>query len=317
MHPFHTQFLAVGIFVGFVLMVYYVSLRGLWERLRGKAPKDRLDRFFQKGWVSALLVMAVVVGTCCILYGFLVEPKLLAVTHHTIETPKIPAGKQVRLVHVADMHSRGTGTREKKLSGLIASLKPDLVLHTGDFFSGTTESGPAVKKVLNAIDGPQYACMGNLDVLGDFDGLLKRAGVKALHGDSVECTANGVPLLITGFPSGYNDFIKKTLRDLPPQPFSIVLYHHPEGFPETWESHADLMLAGHTHGGQVRLPFYGALITLDRYGKRYESGRYDEQGKTLIVSRGLGCEPGVPEVRFLCRPEVVVIDLVGTGSATG
>ena len=104
------------------------------------------------------------------------------------------------------------------------------------------------------------------------------------------------------------------MAELPANTFNIVLYHHPSGFAQTWGTPTDLMLAGHTHGGQIRLPLYGALVTLDRFGKRWESGRFRENGVTLIVSRGLGCEPGTPEMRFCCRPEVVVVDLVGRAS---
>ena len=73
----------------------------------------------------------------------------------------------------------------------------------------------------------------------------------------------------------------------------------------------DLFLCGHTHGGQVRLPFWGAVITLSKYHKRFESGLYDFEGVPMYVNRGVGCEGGsAPRVRFLCRPEVAVIDLV-------
>jgi predicted MPP superfamily phosphohydrolase len=77
-------------------------------------------------------------------------------------------------------------------------------------------------------------------------------------------------------------------------------------------AHFDLYLAGHTHGGQIALPFYGALITYSRYDKKYEAGLYREGSTTLYVNRGLGLahEP-MPEARFWARPEVTVIDLVG------
>jgi predicted MPP superfamily phosphohydrolase len=73
----------------------------------------------------------------------------------------------------------------------------------------------------------------------------------------------------------------------------------------------DLFLCGHTHGGQVRLPFWGAVITMSKHHKRFESGLYDVGGVPMYVNRGVGCEGGsAPRVRFLCRPEVAVFDLV-------
>jgi predicted MPP superfamily phosphohydrolase len=74
----------------------------------------------------------------------------------------------------------------------------------------------------------------------------------------------------------------------------------------------DLYLAGHTHGGQLRLPFFGALVTASIYGKRYEMGAYREGNTLLYVSRGLGMEgKGAPRARFLCPPEIVLFTLVG------
>jgi predicted MPP superfamily phosphohydrolase len=73
----------------------------------------------------------------------------------------------------------------------------------------------------------------------------------------------------------------------------------------------DLFLCGHTHGGQVCLPFWGAVITLSKYHKKYERGLFDVEGVPMVVSRGVGSGGGgVPHVRFLARPEVGVIDLV-------
>jgi predicted MPP superfamily phosphohydrolase len=78
------------------------------------------------------------------------------------------------------------------------------------------------------------------------------------------------------------------------------------------EEKVDLYLAGHTHGGQIRLPLFGAVFTASSYGKRYEQGLYEIGETTLYVSRGLGMEgQGAPRARFLCPPEIVAVDLVG------
>jgi predicted MPP superfamily phosphohydrolase len=83
--------------------------------------------------------------------------------------------------------------------------------------------------------------------------------------------------------------------------------------PEAVELGVDLYLCGHTHGGQIRLPGFGALITSSEFWKRYEMGRYEENGTTLYVSRGLGMEGlGAPRARFLSRPEIIEWRLSGT-----
>jgi hypothetical protein len=91
----------------------------------------------------------------------------------------------------------------------------------------------------------------------------------------------------------------------------VLLYHAPDPILEMADAGVDVVLSGHTHGGQVRLPFYGALITLARHGKRFDMGLYRVKETWLYVSRGLGMEGGLaPRVRFLARPEITVIDLV-------
>ena len=91
---------------------------------------------------------------------------------------------------------------------------------------------------------------------------------------------------------------------------NILLYHTPDLAPEASRLGIDLQLSGHTHGGQVRLPFYGALVTGSLYGKRFEAGRYQLERMVLYVSRGLGLEgAGAPRVRFLCPPEMILWEI--------
>jgi len=96
--------------------------------------------------------------------------------------------------------------------------------------------------------------------------------------------------------------------------FTIFLYHTPDLAPDAAELGVDLMLSGHTHGGQVRIPGYGALFTSSLYGKAFEMGRYEQAGLTLYVTRGLGLEgSGMPRIRVGCPPEIVLWDLEGMG----
>jgi uncharacterized protein len=308
-------FVRVGVFCGVIVLVYYLAFR--WSvvrlKLRRRPPRTAFERGFSQKRVGAVLVGAAVAGVLCMCYGFFVAPYRLTVSHHTIETDKIPKGKSIRIVHLADLHVREFGPREKRLPEMVRDLKPDLILHTGDFYARGGDVEVTLTDLLSSWAVPQYAVRGNLDRLGIFDETLSGAGVKILQGAHAFETVGDVRLCISGFPSGAEKAMAQRLPNMPSDTFNVVLYHHPEGFPATWDSPADLMLAGHTHGGQVCLPFYGALITMDGLDKRYESGRFDENEVTLIVSRGIGCEPHVPEVRFWCPPEVVVIDVVGTG----
>ena len=107
---------------------------------------------------------------------------------------------------------------------------------------------------------------------------------------------------------------------LPDAPI-ILIYPTPDLAPQAAAAGVDLQLSGHTHGGQIRLPFYGALITSSIYRKRFEMGEYrlPRNGRapmTLYTSRGIGVEGGAaPRVRFLCRPEIILWTLTGAPAA--
>jgi predicted MPP superfamily phosphohydrolase len=108
-------------------------------------------------------------------------------------------------------------------------------------------------------------------------------------------------------PSG----IRNALGGVPPEAFTLFLYHTPDLILEAaGTGRVDLYCAGHTHGGQVALPVYGALVTLSKFGKKYESGLHREGQTSLYVTRGVGMEGGsAPRVRFFARPEITVIEL--------
>ncbi len=309
------EILRVSLFLGCIALVYYLSLRWCVDTWRGKEARTAIERVFRSRKVGTALLLFAAIGLCCMAYGFFIEPTRLTVAHHEIRTSKLKPGERIRIVHLADLHIREEGVRERKLPNLVRSLEPDLILHTGDFFADR-DMARVVTALLQSWDVPQYACKGNLDSIGDFESVMKASGVRVLGRSQSTFRKEGVstPVVVSGFPSGAELFgMKPILQELTSDTFNIVLYHHPQGFPLTWDTQADLMLAGHTHGGQIRLPFYGALITLDACGKRWESGFYEEEGVRLIVSRGIGCEPNIPEVRFLCAPEVIVIDVLGQG----
>jgi predicted MPP superfamily phosphohydrolase len=104
--------------------------------------------------------------------------------------------------------------------------------------------------------------------------------------------------------------LSELVRTMPNDRLTILLHHTPDLIPEAAAAGFDLYLCGHTHGGQVRLPIYGALTTFSLYGKRYEMGTYVEGGTTVFVSRGIGLEGWVlPRVRLLCPPEIVLVEV--------
>jgi predicted MPP superfamily phosphohydrolase len=104
--------------------------------------------------------------------------------------------------------------------------------------------------------------------------------------------------------------LRQTFDEMPSSDMTVLLFHSPDLILEASELGVDLFLAGHTHGGQIRLPIIGAVVTHSIYGSRYASGLFQEGDTTMYVSRGLGFEGSwLPRARFLCWPEIVSIDL--------
>ena len=169
--------------------------------------------------------------------------------------------------------------------------------------------------------GGLYAVWGTAEV--DHPEFLRPAleelGIVVLEDRAVEVAAGEHRLWLMGV-SCTRDLnadgarLRRLLADAPPGAFTALLYHTPDLMPQAAALGVDLYLAGHTHGGQWRLPGFGAILTSSRYWKRYEAGHYREGRTHLYVSRGLGLEGfGTPRARLFSPPEVVAVTLRGTG----
>jgi len=145
-----------------------------------------------------------------------------------------------------------------------------------------------------------------------------KKNLRFLERESVSFALNGAWIRIVGADDGDVAGLREKMESLKEEQdvFTILMYHRPDLAKEEFAGVADLYMCGHTHGGQVRLPWYGAVVTMSQYGKEFEMGRYDLNGTILYVNRGYGLEGGswlVPKVRFLCRPEIALFTVVGTG----
>jgi predicted MPP superfamily phosphohydrolase len=267
----------------------------------------------KRSWKTDVLFGTAVVGLACILYGRFVEPYWLSVTHVSITSPKISRGLRFRLAHISDIHSDPKVRLEERLPGVIASERPDLIVFTGDSVN-TPEALPVFKGLLQKLSAiaPTFVVKGNWDA-AYWNGLdlYDRTGVVELNGAARLVDVRGIKVGVAGLGSGNEKSLTRALAGLPAEAFSVLLYHHPDLITEAAARNVDLYCAGHTHGGQVALPGYGALVTFSKFGKRYEAGLYREGKTSLYVNRGIGMEGGyAPRVRFWARPELTIIDVV-------
>lgn len=275
------------------------GVRLLFRRRRPLSRGDRAVAFAAFGGVG--------VGVACFGWAF-VEADLVSETRVEVRTPKLPAGQRLRIVHLTDVHLDRARPLHDEVLARVNALKPDLLVFTGDSLNAAEGLAP-FRRFISGVVAPlgRFAVRGNHDVWywGEQD--LFGGGVATeLTGQAV--ALEGANVTICGSPYDSETPLLDCVARADPKRFVIAAYHTPDLVERTAP---DLYLAGHTHGGQVRMPFYGAVVTLSAFDKKYEMGRYAVGATTLFVSRGVGVEPHAPRIRFLCRPEVAVIDLVG------
>jgi predicted MPP superfamily phosphohydrolase len=299
----------LGIYVTAALVV----IRWCVKRVRGRV----LPIHGANLWLARMTLGLAALGLVCLAYGRDIEPNWLEVTHVRLETAKLRKGiRPVRIVQISDLHSEATPGLEEKLPAVIAGEKPDLVLFTGDAIN-SPDGLPIFKRCLRRVAAvaPTFAVTGNWDVgfWGNLD-LFGGTGVQVLDGDARKVNLGRAELWVAGAAFGNEMHIRQALEALPARFFSVSLYHSPDAIEDSAAQKCDLFCVGHTHGGQVALPFYGALVILSKFGKRYESGLYRVGRTWLYVNRGIGMEGGfIPRVRFCVRPEVTVFELIGVG----
>jgi predicted MPP superfamily phosphohydrolase len=297
----------VFLFVFVVGAIYAGTLITLLQhavaRLRGRPFAWSRER--RVAGVLALL------GLPCIAYGFW-EPYWLETTRVSIESPKLQgATRPLRIVHLSDLHCDPRPRLEERLPAAVAAERPDLIVFTGDAVN-SPGGLPVFRRLMAALAkiAPTYAVRGNWDAWY-WPGLDLFGGTGVVELDGVLLgRAAGVRFAVVGLPVGREDELPARLATAPRDAFVLLLHHYPDEILTAQAGGVDLYCAGHTHGGQVALPFYGALVTLSRYGKEYEAGLYLEGDTVLYVNRGIGMEGGpAPRVRFCARPELTVIEL--------
>src|ERR1044072_4977734 len=306
--------LSVLVFLGSIAIVYVLAVGivvGWAVRKLNLAPTT--NKSAARVWLSRVILSLACLGIACFAYGHFIEPHWLSVSHIKIASSKLPKGSRpVRIVHISDLHSDNEPLLEGKLPQAIAAEKPDLIVFTGQSINNL-DGLPIFRQCLTELAriAPTYTVKGNWDAwyrrnLELFEG----TGAHELNGTSAVVNVNGIPIWIAGVAVENERSMEQAIASAPPEAFKVFLYHYPDLIQEVAERKVDLYCAGHTHGGQVALPLYGALITFSKYGKKYESGLYREGETWLYVNRGVGLEGGnAPRVRFGARPEVTVIEV--------
>ena len=255
-----------------------------------------------RGLATALMLFVVYV---------LVSNRHVGVTHYVVESPRIgPELDGFRIVQVSDLHNARFGKGQGRLLRKIDECEPDLVVLTGDIVDESgVDAGVELLEGLSRI-APSFFVPGNhepqlkAEERTRFFDAMRASGVRNLDGCSTNFP-NGLSLegqgSLFGVLDGRRNFI-------PPDAFKVVLVHYPSAFEGFARQGFDLVLAGHVHGGQVRIPFLGGLASPEEgFFPKYYQGVHKRDGSTLVISRGLGNYMHIP--RVFNDPELVCIEL--------
>lgn len=263
---------------------------------------------------AALVVHSLAaLGVVCMLYARFIEPFWVEVNAITVRTPKL-VNASFRVVQISDLHCDVMPRNEEEMVRTIHALKPDVIVATGDYLNHPGGM-PRLKDALSRLKAPlgKFAVTGNFEVYRwpDLDP-LKDTGFELLDRQMRLVTKNGESIGVCGLGMDLSDHHagEDILSELTAERFNVFLYHMPDLVERLAGPKIDLYLCGHTHGGQIAMPLYGALITFSGFGKKYESGAYQVSETMLYVNRGLGLERRpAPQMRFFARPEIAVFDI--------
>lgn len=267
-------------------------------------------------WILPVLAILVVLALIAL------DERLILRTY-TVASPKLTA--EVRLAVVTDFHSSDNAD---DVAAMVASCAPDAVLLVGDLFDDDTQNRPTERTLsLMRQLSAQYPCYyvsGNHEAwTGEMDALYQQteeAGVTVLRMSSSVLTVRGQRIALCGVPDPYEmvfsgapdteEQLRQALENVDSADFTVLLAHRPELLAKYAQFPLDLVVSGHVHGGQVRIPgvLNGLYAPNQGWFPKLAGGAYAQDGTTLIVSRGLAVRTRLP--RIFNRPEVVLVRCV-------
>lgn len=298
--------------IGLALFVL-LSILPLFFSLSFITPRLKSLRRIRESWKPMVLVASV---TASIYIGvsvdaFWIEPNHPAVTTITLDGP---FEKPLRLLHVSDLHlEEQMNPRDNWLIEKVQELRPDLIVVTGDTHQIGNMQVESLRNVLKHLQAPMgvYHCTGYDDVR-----VLKKAAPHIVYLENKSTVLEsgsktiGIAGLLGGGAHTAHSAHSAQYAAISECDYRIVMNHTPEMADNAVDQGVDLYLCGHTHGGQVRIPLWGAIITNSSTGKRFEAGLFKLKDTSVFTSRGFGLEPRpAPQVRFFCRPEITLFKI--------
>lgn len=262
-------------------------------------------------------------------------------TNYSIQISKLPDGfKGFKILQLSDLHSRIFNKNNQTFLDSINKVNPDIIFMTGDMMNAKHDDGMVCINIIKALNKkyPIYFILGNHEqhvkaktksIYSNYITELNKLGVRILDNSKISIIKGtdrinifGLTLDLSfywGTPVKENKhyffnvgYIEKKLGVCKKEEVNILLVHNPKYFEEYCRWGADLIFSGHVHGGIIRLPYFGGLLSPDRsFFPKYDSGIYENNGNKMIVSRGLGNSH--INFRLNNKPEIVVVTLIKGG----
>jgi uncharacterized protein len=259
--------------------------------------RAELIRVVKRCLLRTLLIVGVVavLASLCAGYAFFIEPTWLRVRHIAISSDPT-----VRVIHISDVHFTGDTQYLEKVVGIINGIDADFVCFTGDLIEDAACLDGALKIISN-VNKPMYGIAGNHDIwaLQSFEGV--RAAFRKTGGDWLSDKLVELPLKQVTLMT-----LASCRQRASPGCKRILLEHYPDDAVNRSAGRFDLILSGHTHGGQIRIPFVHRLVIPFDLGT-HDKGLFNTEKGPLYVSPGIGTY--YLSMRFLCRPEITVFEI--------
>lgn len=272
---------------------------------------------------GAVLIFGVVLLAALAVYGYFIEPARLVINETNLNVPNWDRELNgFKIVAISDIHGGSNSITEERLrsiSDTVTSLNPDIVVLLGDFVSQRSRKQQILKMpietIADNIKGMKakygvYAVIGNHDHWYDETKCrkeLERVGFKVLENQTASFTVNNKTVTVLGiedFWKRYKVEIKEPLSKIDPQENIIGITHNPDSFDLTPDT-ISLLVAGHTHGGQVNLPIIGAPVLVSK--PENTKGKIEKDGRIMFVTTGIGTTG--PPIRLGVPPEISVLNL--------
>jgi predicted MPP superfamily phosphohydrolase len=306
---------SIAVLLGLLFFLYNEM-----RRSPGPAQWGRVPRWPKRLRVAFAAIVLFLAGVA--FWAFLIEPRRLVTHHETIQIDNWPRSLDgLRIAVLSDLHVDNWSVTDKKLRTIVErtnQLQPDLIVILGDYMSSNGWVTRRVEpEVFGAVLKDLHAPLGVYSVLGNHDwwnnGMrvrrgLEQNGIKVLEDETAQIDVRGTSLWLVGFADLWTrpQRIAGTVAKVPEGQPLIGLTHNPDIFPNV-PSRVQLLLAGHTHGGQVRFPIIGPVVSSSDYGDRWVQGHVFADNHHLFVTTGIGTS--IMPVRFGLPPEIVLLTL--------